>query len=138
MSSKKPTPPKSKTRAKKSANPNSYIVPIILFAVAILIEALAVISQKDVAVWHFLHNFVQSFFGTCAYLWPVYIGYLAIQLSLDIEQSNKIKRLVISGLLLLFISASIDVFSFPAEGTWEHVTAAYTTEGFFRAGFLGY
>ena len=137
MSSKKPTPPKSKTRAKKSANPNSYIVPIILFAVAILIEALAVISQKDVAVWHFLHNFVQSFFGTCAYLWPVYIGYLAIQLSLDIEQSSKIKRLVISGLLLLFISASIDVFSFPAEGTWEHVTAAYTTEGFFRAGFLG-
>ena len=137
MSSKKPTPPKSKTRAKKSANPNSYIVPIILFAVAILIEALAVISQKDVAVWHFLHNFVQSFFGTCAYLWPVYIGYLAIQLSLDIEQSNKIKRLVISGLLLLFISASIDVFSFPAEGTWERVTAAYTTEGFLRAGFLG-
>lgn len=137
MSSKKPTPPKSKTRAKKSANPNSYIVPIILFAVAILIEALAVISQKDVAVWHFLHNFVQSFFGTCAYLWPVYIGYLAIQLSLDIEQSSKIKRLVISGLLLLFISASIDVFSFPAEGTWEHVTAAYTTEGFLRAGFLG-
>ena len=137
MSSKKPTPPKSKTRAKKSANPNSYIVPIILFAVAILIEALAVISQKDVAVWHFLHNFVQSFFGTCAYLWPVYIVYLAIQLSLDIEQSNKIKRLVISGLLLLFISASIDVFSFPAEGTWERVTAAYTTEGFLRAGFLG-
>ena len=137
MSSKKPTPPKSKTRAKKSANPNSYIVPIILFAVAILIEALAVISQKDVAVWHFLHNFVQSFFGTCAYLWPVYIGYLAIQLSLDIEHSSKIKRLVISGLLLLFISASIDVFSFPAEGTWEHVTAAYTTEGFLRAGFLG-
>ena len=137
MSSKKPTPPKSKTRAKKSANPNSYIVPIILFAVAILIEALAVISQKDVAVWHFLHNFVQSFFGTCAYLWPVYIGYLAIQLSLDIEQSSKIKRLVISGLLLLFISASIDVFSFPAEGTWERVTAAYTTEGFLRAGFLG-
>ena len=137
MSSKKPTPPKSKTRAKKSANPNSYIVPIILFAVAILIEALAVISQKDVAVWHFLHNFVQSFFGTCAYLWPVYIGYLAIQLSLDIEHSSKIKRLVISGLLLLFISASIDVFSFPAEGTWERVTAAYTTEGFLRAGFLG-
>ena len=35
MSSKKPTPPKSKARAKKSANPNSYIIPIILFAVAI-------------------------------------------------------------------------------------------------------
>ena len=92
MSSKKPTPPKSKARAKKSANPNSYIIPIILFAVAIFIEALAVISQKDVAVWHFLHNFVQSFFGTCAFLWPVYIGYFAIQLSLDIEQSVKTKK----------------------------------------------
>ena len=137
MSSKKPTPPKSKARAKKSANSNSYIIPIILFAVAIFIEALAVISQKDVAVWHFLHNFVQSFFGTCAFLWPVYIGYLAIQLSLDIEQSVKIKRLVISGLLLLFVSASIDVFSFPAEGSWERVLASYTTEGFLRAGFLG-
>ncbi len=136
MSSKKPSPPKSKTRAKKSANPNSYIVPIILFAVAVLIEALAVISQKDVAVWHFLHKFVLSFFGTCAYIVPAYIAYFAIQLSLDIEQSLRIKRLVASGLLLLFISAAIDVFGFKA-GTWEHVVSSYTTEGFFRAGFLG-
>ena len=70
MAEKKPTPPKSRSRS-KSVKSNSIITPIILFAVALFLEALALISQKDVAVWNFLHNFIQSFFGLCAVVWPI-------------------------------------------------------------------
>ena len=138
MPEKKPSPPKSKSRAKKSGAAVSYITPIIIFAVAIFIEALAVIAQEDVAVWSFLHNFIQSFFGICVYIWPVYLGYAAVQMSKDIEKSVRFKRLLYAGLILLFVSASIDVFG-PQEklGFLEHIKAAYTTEGVFRAGFVG-
>ncbi len=138
MAAKKPAPPKSKSRARKNTEQMSYITPIILFAVAILLEALAVISQKDVAIWHFLHKTVQSLLGTCAYVWPIYIGYFAVQLSLDVDASVKRKRLIYSGLIILLISASFDVFfAEQSKDIWKHLSASYTTEGFIRSGFVG-
>ncbi len=137
MPEKKPSPPKSRTRAKKN-QPASYITPIILFAVAIFLEALAVIPQKDVAVWNFMHNFIQSFFGLCAYVWPIYLGYVAVTMSMDIERSTRIKRIVIGAAAILFLSACIDVFGTQEKLKFaEHIKAAYTTSGFFRAGFIG-
>ncbi len=138
MPEKKPAPPKSKSRAKKDSVANSYIYPIVIFAVAIFIEALAVISQEDVAVWNFLHTFIQSFLGICAYIWPLYIGYAAVQMSLDIEPKVRRKRLIYGALVLLYLSASIDVFGpIKADGFWAHISQSYTTNGFFRSGFLG-
>ena len=88
MAEKKPTPPKSRSRS-KSVKSNSIITPIILFAVAIFLEALALIPQKDVAVWNFLHTFIQSFFGLCAVVWPIFLGYAAVQMSRDIDEKKK-------------------------------------------------
>ncbi|MBQ9846245.1 MAG: DNA translocase FtsK [Clostridia bacterium] len=137
MAEKKPTPPKSRSRS-KSVKSNSIITPIILFAVAIFLEALALIPQKDVAVWNFLHNFIQSFFGLCAVVWPIFLGYAAVQMSRDIDEKKRRKQIVLCAAAVLFISAAIDVFG-PEDklGFFEHIKAAYTTEGFFRSGFLG-
>ena len=137
MAEKKPTPPKSRSRS-KSVKSNSIITPIILFAVAIFLEALALIPQKDVAVWNFLHNFIQSFFGLCAVVWPIFLGYAAVQMSRDIDEKKRRKQIVLFAAAVLFISATIDVFG-PKDklGFFEHIKAAYTTEGFFRSGFLG-
>ena len=137
MAEKKPTPPKSRSRS-KSVKSNSIITPIILFAVAIFLEALALIPQKDVAVWNFLHTFIQSFFGLCAVVWPIFLGYAAVQMSRDIDEKKRRKQIIIGAATVLFISAAIDVFG-PEDdlGFFEHIKAAYTTEGFFRSGFLG-
>ena len=137
MAEKKPTPPKSRSRS-KSVKSNSIITPIILFAVAIFLEALALIPQKDVAVWNFLHTFIQSFFGLCAVVWPIFLGYAAVQMSRDIDEKKRRKQIVLCAAAVLFISATIDVFG-PEDklGFFEHIKAAYTTEGFFRSGFLG-
>lgn len=137
MAEKKPAPPKSRSRS-KSVKSNSIITPIILFAVAILLEALALIPQKDVAVWNFLHTFIQSFFGLCAFIWPIFLGYAAVQMSRDIDEKKRRKQIVLGASAVLFISATIDVFG-PEDklGFLEHIKAAYSTEGFFRSGFLG-
>lgn len=137
MAEKKPTPPKSRSRS-KSVKSNSIITPIILFAVALFLEALAIISQKDVAVWNFLHTFIQSFFGLCAFIWPIYLGYAAVQMSRDIDEKKRRKQIIIGAVAVLFLSAVIDVFGVQSElGFIEHMKAAYTTEGFLRAGFIG-
>ncbi|MBQ5889367.1 MAG: hypothetical protein IIW73_00220, partial [Clostridia bacterium] len=137
MAEKKPAPPKSRSRS-KSVKSNSIITPIILFAVAILLEALALIPQNDVAVWNFLHTFIQSFFGLCAFIWPIFLGYAAVQMSRDIDEKKRRKQIVLGASAVLFISSTIDVFG-PEDklGFLEHIKAAYTTEGFFRSGFLG-
>ena len=62
MAEKKPTPPKSRSRS-KSVKSNSIITPIILFAVAVFLEALALIPQKDVAVWNFYITLFSHFSG---------------------------------------------------------------------------
>ena len=137
MAEKKPTPPKSRSRS-KSVKSNSIITPIILFAVAVFLEALALIPQKDVAVWNFLHNFIQSFFGLCAVVWPIFLGYAAVQMSRDIDEKKRRNQIIIGSATVLFVSAAIDVFGVQAElGFIEHIKAAYTTNGFFRAGFIG-
>lgn len=138
MAAKKPAPPKSKSRAKKSKQSNSYIVPIVLFAVAVFLEALAIIPQEDVAVWNALHNFLQSFFGVLAYIWPLYLGYAAVLLSLESYDDRRIKPLAYCAAVLVFIGAAIDVFG-PVKSAdyWQHIGMSYTTEGFFRAGLLG-
>ena len=137
MAEKKPAPPKSRSRS-KSVKSNSIITPIILFAVAVFLEALALIPQKDVAVWNFLHTFIQSFFGLCAVVWPIFLGYAAVQMSRDIDEKKRRKQIILGAVTVLFISAAIDVFGVQAEmGFIEHIKAAYTTEGFFRAGFIG-
>ena len=137
MAEKKPTPPKSRSRS-KSVKSNSIITPIILFAVAVFLEALALIPQKDVAVWNFLHNFIQSFFGLCAVVWPIFLGYAAVQMSRDIDEKKRRNQIIIGAATVLFVSAAIDVFGVQAElGFIEHIKAAYTTNGFFRAGFIG-
>ena len=129
-----------KEREQQQAQPSGggQIKSILLFALAILVLFLVIIEGQS--LWKMLHSFLFGLFGISVYLLPFFLGFIAVVSAMGKFSSALTVKTVESSLLVLFLSAAIDVFSeHPANQSFgEHLTAAYNRgiEGG-GGGFLG-
>ena len=111
---------------------------ILLFALAVLVLFLVII--KGQSLWNIIHNFLFGIFGISVFLLPIFLGFVAVVSAMGKMSSALTVKTVESSLLVVFLSAAIDVFSaHPENQTFsEHISAAYKrgVEGG-GGGFLG-
>lgn len=111
---------------------------ILMFAVAVFLLFVALISTEEKNVWNFLHTAMFGIFGICAYIMPILLGIVAVMGAMDKYSDKFSSRLIESGLLVWFISGAMDIFSKVAH-TYEffsHIVLAYEYEQVF-GGVLG-
>lgn len=107
----------ARTRADNEAvaSARHQTAAVLLFAGAILLLCLALI--KGANLWLWLHNLVMGLFGVCAYLLPVFIGYLAVIAALERPVGSMRVKLWQCLLLLVMIGSAIHIFTVDiAEG----------------------
>ncbi len=137
---------RKKSAAKKSSSSKKsgmtkqkrYVTSIILFAVAVLMLAIAIITGER--LWTGMHEFIRGLFGWNAFLIPIGMGYIAFLLATDRESRTVTGRALIVSGTLITIASLIDIFSPIVEGTyWDRLVNAYThaANGGFGCGFLG-
>lgn len=98
--------------SKRAAETNAgrrQLISVILFATAVFI--LCVVFIKGQNVWLWLHNVMFGIFGVTAYFYPFLLGFVAVILALNKANNSVIAKTVESGLLVVFISAAVDIFS---------------------------
>ncbi len=121
---KKDTSSKANTKAKTKIKHTSegeqtvfksyaskQMLAVIMFAVAVFLLFVAIISAEDAAVWNVLHKGLLGFFGIGAYLVPVVVGYLAIATALDKDEKTVVRRLWSFGIALWLVQTVFAVFS---------------------------
>ena len=111
---------------------------ILMFAVAVFLMFVALISSPEKNLWNFLHTAMFGIFGICAYIMPVLLGVVAVLGAMDKYSDKFTSRLVESGLLVWFICAATDIFS-KVSNTYEffsHIVLSYKYESVF-GGVLG-
>ncbi len=140
--SKKRTTKKPSTSTKKSGltKQQRYVTSIILFAVAVLMLAIAII--KGERLWTNMHEFVRGLFGWCAFLVPIAMGYIAVLLATDKETRTITGHSLIIAGVLFSVSSIIDILrGITADEMtyWQRLTSAFDSgaAGKFGCGFFG-
>ena len=113
------------------------LMSVVWFAVAVFF--LFIVFIKGQNVWAWLHNFVFGIFGVTAYFYPFLMGFVAIMYAMDKINGSITAKIIESGLLVVFISAAVDVFSKHGSlSFWEHLVNAYEYGAKLKSGgFLG-
>lgn len=116
---------------------------VVLFAVAVLLMFIAILPIESL-LWSGLHKGLLGFFGLCAYVVPVLLGYVAIATALNKDGGTIAKRVGITVGLLLMLEAMLEVFSASADGSYFEAVAsgfqrgiALFGEGKINGGVLG-
>ena len=117
-----------KEREQQNAQPTTgggQLKAILLFALAVLMLFLVIIEGKS--LWNMLHSFLFGLFGISVYLLPFFLGFVAIVSAMGKMSSAVTVKTVEASLLVVFLSAAIDVFSEHSinQGFGEHLSAAY-------------
>jgi len=128
---KKNTPQKVNNATKRQ------LKSVIWFAVAVFL--ICVVFIKGQNIWTALHNFMFGVFGITAYFYPFYLAAIAVLYAMDKAKERLGIKIISSGILVLFISAAVDIFSRgKAVGFGEHLKNAYNLGTELKSGgFLG-
>ncbi len=140
---KKGSSSKARSTAQSRKSPENNVgrrqlLSVIWFAVAIFF--LCIVFIKGQNVWTWLHNFVFGIFGVTAYFYPFLVGFIAVMFAMDRINGSITAKIIESGLLVVFISAAVDIFSKhnDAVNFGEHLANAYVQGAALRSGgFLG-
>lgn len=118
---------RSTAQSRKTAENNvgrRQLLSVIWFAVAIFF--LCIVFIKGQNVWTWLHNFVFGIFGVTAYFYPFLLGFIAVMFAMDRINGSITAKIIESGILVVFISAAIDIFSKNSgEKFGEYIAEAY-------------
>ncbi len=132
--------------AKEQRTVSKQKIAIILMAVALFLLAMAFIEGES--VWLLCHNGLFGIFGTCAYLIPVLLIYLAVIYAKDSGIGSVAANLIEAGILIVLASSAIHIFSNPASyftdteilpqisKAWN-VAFGVEKSGFFNGGVIG-
>ena len=117
---------KEREQAAKPVSNSGQIKAIFLFAFAVLTLFLVLIEGES--LWQSIHKFLFGIFGICVYVVPFFLGFIAICSAMDKLASTSVVKTVESSLMVLFLSAAIDIFSSYPEGLsfGQHLSAAYS------------
>ena len=114
------------------------LLSVIWFAVAVFF--LCIVFIKGQNVWTWLHNFIFGIFGVTAYFYPFLVGFVAVMFAMDRINGSITAKVIESSLLVVFVSAAIDIFSKhdSALTFGKHLAKAYTQGANLKSGgFLG-
>ena len=131
----------SAKRNNSAAQANSgrrQLMSVIWFAVAVFFLCVVFIEGQN--IWSWLHNVAFGIFGVTVYFYPFLIGFVAIMYAMDKINGSITAKIIESGLLVIFISAAVDIFTKHAEGVnfWKHLANAYVAGTHLKSGgFLG-
>ncbi|MBQ6847809.1 MAG: DNA translocase FtsK [Clostridia bacterium] len=131
---------KTANSTKQSNNARRQFLSVIWFAVAIFF--LCVVFIKGENLWLWLHNTILGVFGFIGYIIPFFIGIVAIIYGLDKFKASMKLRSIGIGVLLILISAAIDIFAYMPRGNdvvfSEQLTLNFTEKtGGFIGGLIG-
>ncbi len=143
---KKRSASKAQSKAKQAAisRQKRHVLSVILFAVAILMLAIAVI--KGERVWTAMHGFIRGMFGWGAFIIPFALGYIAFMLATDKENSKVTSHTFIASGIVLTLASIVDIFShtnpddpFFSLSYWGRLVDTYkhTADGGFGFGLTG-
>ncbi len=114
------------------------LMAVIWFAIAVFF--LCVIFIEGQNIWAWLHNVMFGIFGVTAYFYPFLMGFVAVMFALDKINGSITAKVIESGVLVVFISAAVDIFSKHTENIsfWKHLVEAYIQGIHLKSGgFLG-
>lgn len=114
----------------KAQDSSRQMSAIVLFAVSVFILCVTLIPGGN--IWGALRGVFFGLFGVCAFVWPFVLMYVAIMISLDKPMGNLRYTVTVASILVIFISAAVNIFSSVDEITaWadykDSITAAYET-----------
>ncbi len=141
MSNKKRTKKsQTKTAQKPRNNRNdkqiNQILAVCLFAVSVLVFALAV--YKGARLWLILHNFVLGVFGVFSIILPIFIVIATVLYSMGKLVGILKVRVIESALFLWVLSSAIDIFTTTSMTKYvEHIVDVYDAHSFSNAGVFG-
>ncbi len=112
-------------KSELAENARRQATAVLLFAGAILLMCLAVI--RGGSLWGWLHNTLLGLFGWCAFLVPVLLGYIAVNLALEKATDNARTKLWQTVTLMVMFSGMVQVFrQNTADVTfWQAVQEAF-------------
>ncbi len=97
---------------------------VVIFFLALLLLLFAIIPGAK--AWNAVHNFLLGLFGVCAYIWPVLVGYVAVESALDRPGARIGSRVVFSTIVILLLGGTLDVFCHYREAYGSHLLEAFT------------
>lgn len=110
----------------KAQDSGRQMSAILLFAVSVFILCVTLIPGGN--VWGALRSVFFGLFGVCAFVWPFVLMYVAIMISLDKPMGNLKYTVTVASILVIFISASVNIFSSVDEITaWADYKDAITS-----------
>ncbi len=92
---------------------NRQTAAIIFAAAAAFLFAVAVIEGES--VWSYMHGFMFSVLGACAYVIPFLFLYISIVYAKEKSTSNVTANLVTAGAVLILVCSCVHIFSCEAE-----------------------
>ncbi len=112
----------------KVQDKNRQVSAIILFGISVFILCVTLIPGGN--VWGALRQVFFGLFGVCAFVWPFVLMYVAIMISLDKPMGNLRYTVATASVLVVLISAAVNIFASVDEITvWadykDAVTASY-------------
>ncbi len=112
---KKNTPAKKPEEKSKgnAAALNRQKTAVILFGIAVLSGCLVFIEGES--GWALCHSFLFRVFGTCSYLLPFVLMYIAIVCAKDRPDTRMSNNVISASGLMLFVCATAHIFRSPAE-----------------------
>lgn len=136
--SKRTNGAKKNNAKQKQSMAKRQVTAILLFTLAVLILFILLIPGQN--VWTFLHKMFFGLFGIPAFALPVLLGYVAIMLAINKSDRSMITTTLVSGGLLLFVCAAVDIFIHSVDNLsfFEYIGKAYTeSSNISGGGFFG-
>ncbi len=128
---------RSSSRQQKNTA-KKQLTAVILFALAVFF--LCVVFIKGQNVWQWMHNVVFGIFGITAYFYPFLLGFISVIIALENVKGSVITKTVETGILVLFISSAVDIFSKhnTSLNFGEHLVSAFKSGVELKSGgFMG-
>ncbi len=118
-------------------NAKRQVMSIIWFAVALFLFFVTVIPGES--AWNTLHNIIFGIFGVTAFAYPILLGFIAVMYALDKFYGSIYAKVIESTVLIVLISAAVDIFSTTDNANfWSYLSGAFTSGQQLKSGgFLG-
>ena len=105
---------------------NSRILSVVLFAVGVLIALMTFIPGS--AGWHGVHSFMLGLFGISAFFVPAILIYTSVQIGLEKDRENVVRKAIFGIFLTFLICSAIQVFmvgEIPGHSFTQSISKVY-------------
>ncbi len=131
---------RSKGKAAPMTKQKRHALSVILFALAIFMFAIAVITGER--IWTAMHQFIRGMFGYNAFIIPFALGWVAFMLATDKDKRAVTGHSLIASGIVLTVASIVEIFmhtdisgEFFELSYWGRLAEAYTRSANGKLGF---